>query len=128
MINLTDKRKLSSLFEIFKDWEHEKLNIKFCKYILGVSRQSTNVAVISEIGRLPLYCDIILQMFMYWHRLERSPSDLMKSAYNEYKTNKHLEGKSWYSNILFLVKNWKLTSVCKAYSKREIQNVTKETH
>ena len=28
-----------SLFETFKDWDFEKLNIKFCKYLLGVNKK-----------------------------------------------------------------------------------------
>ena len=102
MMNITSKRKQSSLFDIYKDWEHEKLNIKFCKYILGVSKQTTNLAVLSELGRFPLYCDVIIQMFMYWHRLEHSPSELLSSAYSEYRNNKCLKDNSWYSYIVFL--------------------------
>ena len=28
-----------SFFETFKDWDFEKLNIKFCKYLLGVNKK-----------------------------------------------------------------------------------------
>ena len=42
-----------SLFETFKDWDFEKLNIKFCKYLLGVNKTSTNIVVLSELGRYP---------------------------------------------------------------------------
>ena len=32
----------------------EKLNVKLCKYVLGVSRKSCNDAVRGELGRYPL--------------------------------------------------------------------------
>ena len=77
IINLTQKRKNQSLFDIFKDWEYEKLNTKFCKYILDVSKQSTKITVGSGLGRFPLYIDMFSHMFMYWYRLENSPSSLL---------------------------------------------------
>ena len=33
----------------------ETLHIKFCKELLGVQIQTTNLAVLLELGRLPLY-------------------------------------------------------------------------
>jgi hypothetical protein len=73
-----------SLFETFKDWDFEKLNIKFCKYLLGVNKKSTNIAVLSELGRYPIYLKLITQVLSYWHMLENEPSNLLKSAYEEY--------------------------------------------
>jgi hypothetical protein len=64
-INITPKRKSLSLFDIFKDWEFEKLNLKFCKYILGVTKKYTNIAVLSELGGYPLYISILIHIFMY---------------------------------------------------------------
>jgi hypothetical protein len=48
------KKKLE-LYDLFKDWEYEKLNLKFCKYLLGVNKRSTNIAVLSEFGRMLLF-------------------------------------------------------------------------
>jgi hypothetical protein len=39
------------LFNIFKEWEMEKLNLKHCKHILGVTKLCTNIAVLSELGK-----------------------------------------------------------------------------
>jgi hypothetical protein len=43
------------MFDIFKELEMEKLNLKYCKHILGVTYLCTNIAVLSELGRYPLY-------------------------------------------------------------------------
>jgi hypothetical protein len=48
----------------------EKLRIKFGKFILGVHRKTTNQAVLSQIGRFPIYFGIIKSMLNYWQRLE----------------------------------------------------------
>jgi hypothetical protein len=40
----------------------EKLHQKFLKYILGVHTKTTNIAVLSELGRFPLYYNIIKAM------------------------------------------------------------------
>jgi hypothetical protein len=66
---------LYNLINIFKEWEMEKLNLIYCKHILGVTKLCTNIAVLSELGRYPLYIDLFMvkQLFMYWYyRLEDS--------------------------------------------------------
>ena len=109
------------------DWEQEKLNIKFCKYILRVSKLSTNIAVLSELGRFPLYIDIITRMFMYWYRLEHSPSDLLNCSYNEYKSTNPGKENSWYSNILFFSNILGLDlAICKNISKGKFKALLKK--
>ena len=55
VFNITKKRKTLLLFDIFTEWEMEKLNLKYCKHILGVTKLCTNITVLSELGRYPLY-------------------------------------------------------------------------
>ena len=47
----------------------EKLNIKVCKYILGVNKYATNAAVTGELGGHPLAIKITKHAFNYWKRL-----------------------------------------------------------
>ena len=104
VFNITQKRKTLLLFNTFKEWEMEKLNLKYCKHILGVTKLCTNIAVLSELGRYPLYIDLFMlkQLFMYWYyRLEDSQSDLLSRAYNEYKSSNNQSNNSWYTNLLF---------------------------
>ena len=53
----------------------------------GVHKKSTNVAVLSELGRFPIHYQIIKQMIGYWHHLENLESSfpLLKAAYNTSK-------------------------------------------
>ena len=43
----------------------EKLHLKFCKYILGVSSKATTLAVRGETGRYPILIKILANMFKY---------------------------------------------------------------
>ena len=52
---MSEKQKKSEIYDIYKDWECEKLNIKFCKYILGVNKKTTKLAVLGELGKFPIY-------------------------------------------------------------------------
>jgi hypothetical protein len=37
--------------------------MKFCKFSLGVGKRSSNLAVTGELGRYPLFIEIIISMF-----------------------------------------------------------------
>ena len=51
-----------SFCDFFAKNHAEKLHQKFLKYILGVHTKTTNIAVLSELGRFPLYYNIIKAM------------------------------------------------------------------
>ena len=53
--------------QIFSKLHCEKLHLKFCKFLLGVHKKSTNFAVQSELGRFPLHFDILKQILRFWH-------------------------------------------------------------
>ena len=48
-----------NLLKLSEDLLIENVQTKFCKYILGVHRKSTNIAVKSELGRFPLAIDLL---------------------------------------------------------------------
>ena len=93
------KKKLE-LYDLFKNWEYEKLNLKFCKYLLGVNKRSTNIAVLSELGRMPLFISHITAMFTFLHRLENS--DCNSLVYHALKESIALHTSKvncWFSTI-----------------------------
>jgi hypothetical protein len=47
----------------------DKLSISMGKYVLGVNKRTTNLAIYGELGRYPLYIDTIIFMIKYWVRL-----------------------------------------------------------
>ena len=52
------KKDSSSLFNTLSDMPCEKLHVKFLKYILSVHKKTTNMAVIGELGQLPIVIDV----------------------------------------------------------------------
>ena len=87
--------------KIFSNLVSEKLHLKFCKKILGTHKKSSNIAVLSELGRFPLHFDIVKCLLKFWHRLENLDASfpLLKNAYI---TSKNLFTKklpSWYGSI-----------------------------
>ena len=81
----------------------DKLHFRFLKYILGVNRKSSNIAVLSETGRYPLYFSIISSMIKYAHRLESLSEGLL---YDAFICNKELSAKNiqtWYSAVSYII-------------------------
>jgi hypothetical protein len=83
---------LVDLEQIYSKLYSEKMHQKFCKYILGVHKKTTNVAVLSELGRHPLYFNIVKFMLNYYLRLEKTDSTfpLLNDAYIESKLLPHI--------------------------------------
>ncbi len=70
----------------------------FCKFVVGVSKFSSNYAVLGELGRFPIEHRIMVSHILYWLRLENEDQgSLLKSAFTECKESKH----DFYSSILF---------------------------
>ena len=75
---LLDENKfdnLNSLKSMFEFMPIERLNIKICKYILGVSRKSSNDAVRGELGRYPLLLTAILRWLRFTARCYSLPAN-----------------------------------------------------
>ena len=66
-----NKLKDSYLYKICNNFVSEKVHMKICKYGLEVNRRSTNLAAIGELGRYPLYLEVLLNMIKYWARLTK---------------------------------------------------------
>jgi hypothetical protein len=80
------------------------VNLKFCKFVLGISKKSVNIAARAEISQYPLDVYIKLQVLKYMARISNKDiNPLLLDAYSLSKTL-HLNGTySWYTfaeNIL----------------------------
>ena len=75
----------------------ELLHQKFCKYILGLHKKSTNFAVLSELGRFPLHFNVIKTMIRYY---EMFP--LLHATYKESISIDDSNHASWFSSIKFI--------------------------
>jgi hypothetical protein len=90
-----------TLDKIYQNLKCELLHTKFCKFILGVHKKSTNFGVLSELRRFPIYYDIFKSMLNYWHRLETLDSTfpILQDAYITSKTLFESKTTSWYGSI-----------------------------
>ena len=48
----------------------EKLNLHLCRNILGLSKKSSSLAVLGELGQFPIEIVCFTKMIKYWHRLK----------------------------------------------------------
>ena len=67
------------MFEMpFKGYnEFDKIFTRFCKYILGVHSKTSNFAVYSELGQVPLITYIICNSISFWLRTTTLRSDTL---------------------------------------------------
>jgi hypothetical protein len=61
-----------------------KTQIKFAKFVLGVHKSATNIAVLSELGLFPLSLCTIKATINYWlHLLSANANSLIYHSYQE---------------------------------------------
>jgi hypothetical protein len=106
------KKETPSFDNIYSGSLCEKIHLKFCQFILDVHKRTTNIVVLSELGRFPLYFNIIKCMLLYWYRLENLGKEfpLSKEAYNETKLLYLSTKPTWYESINIIVNILKTTN------------------
>ena len=88
----------------YTNFECEKLPLKFYKYILGVHKRATNLAVNEDLGRIPYFIDIICSILKYFKRINMMDSNSLLAQTLETSKHIHENGKqSWYSGIVFIL-------------------------
>ena len=95
-----------TLDKVYSNLFCDQLHIKFCKFILGAHKKSTNFAILSELGRFPLHFDVTNSMIKYWYRLENLGTSfpLLQNAYKDSKTLFESKFPSWYGALTKLLK------------------------
>ena len=91
----------SDKYELFDKHCFEKLELKFCKAILGIHKKASNAAVRGELGRYPTLIYILKQVLKNWFRIT-SYEHKQSILYNTYMCNlemHHAKKCCWWSNI-----------------------------
>jgi hypothetical protein len=73
----------------------EKIHISFCKSVLGVNSKTSNVAVLGELGRMPMKILRQERILKYWFKLVCS-TGLLRRAYVDFRKAK---GSGWIISI-----------------------------
>ena len=68
----------------------KKIHSRFCKFILGVGKYTSNIASKAELGRYPLMIFALLQSIKYWLHLNKNPFDKYRKY--SYATQIHIDG------------------------------------
>ena len=98
------KKEASFLFPfIYKNSMTDKSQLSFLKYILGVNKYSSNLAVMSVTGRLPRYFSVIISIVKYLYRLENISEGLLKDSYMSSKHLHHEGLWSWYTSAMYIL-------------------------
>ena len=106
-------KRCNKYFEkIYENNIADKINLKFCKYILGVNSKSSNIAVISELGRFPIYFNILSSMLCYLYTLYHCSSNLLKEAFICCKNMHENNIQTWYFPVRFIIVKLEKTESC----------------
>ena len=88
----------------------ERFHLRVCKNMLGVHKNTTNIAVLSEMGRYPLSHDIHKQMTKFFLRFEdMAGTRLAKKAFEEQKNSKN--DKNWVTTTKNFLDNLGLSYI-----------------
>ena len=88
-----NKLRDSYFNKLCSDLIAERLHVKFCKYVLEVSRRSTNIAIAAKLGRYPLFLEVILNMIKYFIHLSNPICTGLVAEAFEASRKLHLENK-----------------------------------
>lgn len=118
MFNMTSKLKKSKndlIYDLYNDHKIEKLNLNLCKSILGVGSKASNLAVVGELGRYPLYIDIVISMIKYWIRLHEDKTNCILKAALDENNKMHNNGQHcWVSCIYYILKELDMLKMFKS--------------
>ena len=91
-----------------KDNPIEKLHYMVCKQILGVQKQTTNIGVLLELGRIPLQNFAIKAAIKNWERIEKGNiNPILLKSHNESIQNKL----PWITSITSILHSYDLEAL-----------------
>ena len=75
----------------------EDVQVKFCKRVLGVNDRTSNLGVVSELGRYPTVIGVIEKIIKFWDHLRVTESPILQAALQS-NMNLDASGKRvWFS-------------------------------
>lgn len=99
------------LEKAFMNFECEKLSTRYYKYILGVHKRTTNIAVSGDLGRTPMFIDIICTVYKYFKRIESMDNDSLLGQTLHASKELHGSGRqTWYSDLSFILNQLNITA------------------
>ena len=113
----TNKYKID--FKSIDNFEIEKVHLKFCKYILGVSKRASNLATMGELGRYPLMINCIVKVYKYLHHvITKDRETLLYQAYIENLSATNNKKFIWLECIYNITEDLNLNYIWNAFIKQ----------
>ena len=66
-------RNINTWVSLLESFLPEKIQTRFCTYILGVGKYGSNIASRAELGRFPVAVSALLNSVKYWLNLLQNP-------------------------------------------------------
>lgn len=89
------------IWSFSKSQDAERIHLKFLKQILGVRKQTCNLAVYGELGRVPLSVLHKTRVLKYWFKILSTPQSFIYKVYNQQvvDVNTGSNDNSWALNL-----------------------------
>ena len=103
----------TSILKAWQEYPLEKLNQRVCRTILSVNKKASRLAVLSELGRYPVFLNALIASISYeWHLRHRAPTDsLARLALSEMESWVDPGHDSWLARV---------KSICKLLDIKEL--------
>ena len=105
----------------------ERVQYKFCKYILNVGQNTPNAAALGDCGRFPLFVTCLLRCIKFWVKLLHMPEHRYQKQVYSMLINLDNSGKSnWVSHVRTLLFESGFGYVWMAQGVGDVNNFLKE--
>ena len=96
----------NTFLKAWEDYPLEKINQRACRTILSLSKKASRLAVLSELGRYPVFLNAVSAAISYeWHLRHRAPSDSLASlALSEMDSLSDSGHDSWLARVKSICK------------------------
>ena len=91
----------TSILKAWQEYPLDKLNQRVCRTILSVNKKASRLAVLSELGRYPVFLSALVATISYeWHLRHRSPQDsLVRLALGEMESLAESGHDCWLARV-----------------------------
>ncbi|XP_052807677.1 uncharacterized protein LOC128236681 isoform X2 [Mya arenaria] len=89
----------SEIWGYTKSKEIERINLKFCKRLLNVRKNTCTASVYGELGRYPLYVHRFVRIIQYWLKVVRSDNIITRTVYRYALSDCVIGKNNWVSNV-----------------------------
>ena len=96
-------RGKSQLIDYALESESDTVVKKFLKFLLGVGKSTSTVAIFGECGQIPFFIHGLLNVLKFWFRIRSLPDNMLVSKAYESQLEGNIQS-DWLNTIFFLLR------------------------